>query len=62
MVFDWLAAQLRRPVERWEWSSRWRRTSRLWRLADDGDHILGDVRARRLSDEERPPARVLRLR
>jgi hypothetical protein len=60
-ALGWLEQQLRRPVERAEWSD-WRTgTKRVWRFADDGEVLCVDRgvwRARR----RRAPDRVVRLR
>jgi hypothetical protein len=62
VVFNWLVDQLRRPVELWAWDSRWRRTARMWRLADDGNVICADPRAYQLVNRGRTPDRISRLR
>ena len=58
-TYEWLTAQLRRPVERANWST-WRGERSLIRFADDGELIESDLAAWRRRD--RRPDRVEPLR
>jgi hypothetical protein len=58
-TYDWFAEELRRPLERATWRSRWGGTFSLVRYADTGEPVWGHLSRRR---RNRPPDEVVRLR
>lgn len=59
LTYDWLAAELRRPLERATWRSRWGGTSSVVRYADSREPVWGRLSRRQ---RDRPPDEVIRLR
>ena len=59
LAHGWLAAELRRPLERATWRSRWGGASTLVRYADSGQPVWGHLSRRQ---RNRPPDEVTRLR
>ena len=59
VAYDWLDAELRRPLEEATWRSRWGGTVSLVRYADTGEPVWGHLSRRQ---RNRPPDEVTRLR
>ncbi len=59
LAYDWLDAELRRPLEQATWRSRWGGTVSVVRYADTGEPVWGHLGRRQ---RNRPPDQVARLR